>query len=237
MLVSTQSTTGGCSADLRAVVVDEVHAFAGDDRGWHLLAVLERLTRPGRPPDPADRPVGHRRQPRRAAPLAAGSARAAHRRSRRAERGVAAAASVPTSPGGITACRTRDIELDYVGSRGQRRARSSPRCTGARSGWSSATPGSSSRSSARTLRGLGVTTFLSHASLSLDERRRAEQAFAEARDCVIVSTSTLELGIDVGDLDRVIQINAPLDGRLVPAAARPHRTAPAGTGATACSWR
>ena len=59
------------------------------------------------------------------------------------------------------------------------------------------------------LRGRGVTTFLSHASLSLDERRRAEIAFAEARDCVIVSTSTLELGIDVGDLDRVIQINAP----------------------------
>jgi ATP-dependent Lhr-like helicase len=60
------------------------------------------------------------------------------------------------------------------------------------------------------LRARGVTTFLSHASLSVDERRRAEEAFAEARDCVIVSTSTLELGIDVGDLDRVIQINAPL---------------------------
>ena len=31
-------------------MVDEVHAFAGDDRGWHLLAVLERLTRvTGRP--------------------------------------------------------------------------------------------------------------------------------------------------------------------------------------------
>ena len=26
-------------------MVDEVHALAGDDRGWHLLAVLERLTR------------------------------------------------------------------------------------------------------------------------------------------------------------------------------------------------
>ena len=36
------------------------------------------------------------------------------------------------------------------------------------------------------LRERGVTTFLSHASLSLDERRRAEQAFAEGRDCVIV---------------------------------------------------
>ena len=67
--------------------------------------------------------------------------------------------------------------------------RSSPPCTAARSGWSSATPGSSSRSSAPRCASAGVTTFLSHASLSLDERRRAEQAFAEARDCVIVSTS------------------------------------------------
>ncbi|MEV6153021.1 helicase-related protein [Nonomuraea sp. NPDC052129] len=43
----------------------------------------------------------------------------------------------------------------------------------------------------------------------MDERRQPEQAFAEARDCVIVATSTLELGIDVGDLDRVIQLNSP----------------------------
>ena len=60
------------------------------------------------------------------------------------------------------------------------------------------------------LREQGVTTHLVHASLSLDERRRAEHAFAEGRDCVIVATSALELGIDVGDLDRVIQVNAPL---------------------------
>ena len=59
------------------------------------------------------------------------------------------------------------------------------------------------------LRKQGVNTFVSHASLSVDERRRAEQAFAEGRDCVIVATSTLELGIDVGDLDRVIQIDSP----------------------------
>lgn len=59
------------------------------------------------------------------------------------------------------------------------------------------------------LRAHEVTVFLSHASLSTDERARSEQAFAEARDCVIVSTSTLELGIDVGDLDRVVQIDSP----------------------------
>jgi ATP-dependent Lhr-like helicase len=59
------------------------------------------------------------------------------------------------------------------------------------------------------LRRLGVSTFVSHSALGFDERQQAERAFAEAQDCVIVATSTLELGIDVGDLDRVIQIDAP----------------------------
>lgn len=45
--------------------------------------------------------------------------------------------------------------------------------------------------------------------MSVDERRQAESAFSADRDCVIVATSTLELGIDVGDLDRVIQIDSP----------------------------
>jgi ATP-dependent Lhr-like helicase len=59
------------------------------------------------------------------------------------------------------------------------------------------------------LRAEGVQTYLSHSSLSAAERRRSEEAFAESRDCVIVATSTLELGIDVGDLDRVIQLGVP----------------------------
>lgn len=42
-------------AGLRTIVVDEVHAFAGDDRGWHLLAVLERLARLVGPAHPAHR--------------------------------------------------------------------------------------------------------------------------------------------------------------------------------------
>ena len=52
-------------AGLRAVVVDEVHAFAGDDRGWHLLAVAGAAQPARRAATPADRPVGHRRQPSR----------------------------------------------------------------------------------------------------------------------------------------------------------------------------
>jgi Lhr-like helicase len=54
-----------------------------------------------------------------------------------------------------------------------------------------------------------VATFVAHSSLGLDERHQAERAFASGRACVIVATSALELGIDVGDLDRVIQVDAP----------------------------
>ena len=45
MLVSTKVDPRQLFSGLRAVVVDEIHAFAGDDRGWHLLGVLERLSR------------------------------------------------------------------------------------------------------------------------------------------------------------------------------------------------
>ena len=62
---------------------------------------------------------------------------------------------------------------------------------------------------ARELRSLEVATFVTHSSLSQEERRQAEEAFAGRDDCVIVATSVLELGIDVGDLHRVIQIDAP----------------------------
>src|SRR5205823_6561475 len=59
------------------------------------------------------------------------------------------------------------------------------------------------------LRQLDVTTFVTHSSLSQEQRQQAEQAFAARENCVIVATSVLELGMDVGDLDRVIQIDAP----------------------------
>ncbi len=59
------------------------------------------------------------------------------------------------------------------------------------------------------LRDQGVDTYVTHSSLSADERAAAEHAFEQGPNCVIVATSALELGIDVGDLDHVIQIDAP----------------------------
>ncbi|GAA2342617.1 DEAD/DEAH box helicase [Streptomyces cuspidosporus] len=199
MLVSANVDHRAFFSGLRTIVVDEVHAFAGDDRGWHLLAVLERLERvAGRPVQRVglSATVGN---PQELLTWLQGSG-AGKRTARVVAPHLREQAPALPPPG--------DIELDYVGSlanaatviaalhRGEKRlvfceSRGYVEKLG------------------EALRAKGVTTFLSHASLSVDERRRAEEAFAEARDCVIVSTSTLELGIDVGDLDRVIQIDAP----------------------------
>ncbi len=43
MLISPRVPAARLFADLRCVIVDEVHAFAGTDRGAHLLSVLERV--------------------------------------------------------------------------------------------------------------------------------------------------------------------------------------------------
>ena len=43
MLVSSRSPVARLFKDLRLIVIDEVHALAGTDRGAHLMSVIERL--------------------------------------------------------------------------------------------------------------------------------------------------------------------------------------------------
>lgn len=193
MLISAKRDGREMLRSVRAVVIDEIHAFAGDDRGWHLLSVLERIGRlagrelqrvglsatVGNPEELLEWLAGHCEGERRVIQSA-----------------------TPGAPA------QADVQLDYVGSlqnaaivisrlfRGEKRlvfcdSRSRVEELG------------------NELRQRGISVFLSHSSLSAEERRTSEQAFAQDQDCVIVATSTLELGIDVGDLDRVIQIDAP----------------------------
>jgi ATP-dependent Lhr-like helicase len=192
MLISPRVEHRPLFADARIVIVDELHAFASDDRGWHLLAVLERLVRlAGRDLQRVglSATVGN---PDELLTWLAASSRIA-REVVRTEAGFDARA---------------EVTVDYVGSdtnaatvidalhRGEKRLVFSD-------------SRSSAESIADAVRQRGTQTFVSHSSLSADERRRTEQAFAEASNCVIVATSTLELGLDIGDLDRVIQIDAP----------------------------
>jgi ATP-dependent helicase Lhr and Lhr-like helicase len=192
MLMSTRVDASSFFARVRAVIIDEVHAFASDDRGWHLLAVLARLEHiastelqriglsatVGNPPELLEW-------------LTPGATCRRH------------VVDPPAAAG-----RQADVEIDHVGTldnaatvisrlhRGEKRLVFIDSRDGA-------------ERLTHALRERGTTAFVTHASLGRDERRRAESAFADGSDCVIVATSALELGIDVGDLDRVIQINAP----------------------------
>ncbi len=193
MLISKRTDRAHLFGSLQVVIVDEVHSFANDDRGWHLLAVIERIA------------TLARRQPQRiglSATIGNPNEILAWM-----TRGIAPSSRV------IAPIAVRDVEpevlLDYVGSidnaalvvsrlnRGEKRL---VFCDSR----------AQAERMASLLRSHGTTTFVSHSSLPIDDRRQAERAFRESRDCVIVATSTLELGIDVGDLDRVVQLDAPM---------------------------
>jgi ATP-dependent Lhr-like helicase len=193
ILISVRRDHASLFSGLQSVVVDEVHSFGGDDRGWHLLAVLERLS------------VVAGRDLQRIGLSAtvgepAGLLRWLVGSSTRAARVVA-----PDASGSSAA---PELTLDHVGSLSNA-ATVISRLHAGEKRLVFCDSRARVEELAVDLRERGVNTFVSHSSLALDERRRAEEAFAEAHDCVIVSTSTLELGIDVGDLDRVIQIDSP----------------------------
>ncbi len=48
-----------------------------------------------------------------------------------------------------------------------------------------------------------------HGSLSRDQRLSAEQRLRDAAACTAVCSNTLEMGIDIGSIDMVIQVSAP----------------------------
>ncbi len=192
ILVSRRWEKARAFGAVRCVIVDEIHAFAGDDRGWHLLALLERIARlAGGEPQRIglSATVGN---PQELLQWLAGSSHG--------KRLVIAPDAADFT--------NADVTIDHVGSIDNaaivisRLHRDQKRLVFCDSR-------SEVESLGRKLRQLGVDTYLSHSSLSREERARAEAAFSTGRECVIVSTSTLELGIDIGDLDRVIQIGAP----------------------------
>ena len=191
MLMSPRVPTRELFAALRAVVIDEVHSFAADDRGAHLSSLMERLTRfCGRDVQRIglSATVGNPDDILRW--IQGSSQRAAE---------VIDPRGANTPP---------DLALDFVAT-----------LENAATVVKALHPGKKrlvfvdSRRTAEALghllKQLGVMAFVTHGSLSFPERRDAERAFHEGSDCVIVATSALELGIDVGDLDHVLQIDSP----------------------------
>lgn len=177
MLVSRMVDHHRLFAGLRAVVVDEIHALSGDDRGWHLLALPERV------PWLASAPVQRiglsatlANAPGLLGWLTAGRDQPGH---------VVAGAAA-----GVAEV---DVQVDFVG-----KLSNAALVVARLHAWEKRLVFCDSRSQvealASELRLLGVRTYASHSSLSRDQRLQAEAAFAQGTDCVIVATGIRSWG-------------------------------------------
>ncbi|MCG5052493.1 MAG: DEAD/DEAH box helicase [Myxococcales bacterium] len=191
MLMSQHVPAHRLFRGLQAIVIDEIHAFVGDDRGGHLSSVLERLSRfcgrdvqriglsatVGNPDDILRWVRGSSQRPGRVLhPVGASKA---------PQLSLDYVGSLENAATVIASLHLGEKRLVFVDSRRRVEALG------------------------KELRKRGVDTHVTHSSLSREQRAMAERAFEEGQNCVIVATSALELGIDIGSLDRVIQIDAP----------------------------
>jgi ATP-dependent helicase Lhr and Lhr-like helicase len=171
ILVSTKIDHRHFFRSVRVVVIDELHSFAGDDRGWHLLSVLSRIQKlAGRDIQRVGLSATVGNPTEMLEWLSCGSDRARE------------VIQPPPSDR-----KEPDVQIDFVGSlsnaatiirllhEGEKRL---VFCDSR----------SRVEELALLLREQKVETFISHSSLGVEERRLAEQAFAQRQNCVIVAT-------------------------------------------------
>lgn len=191
MLVSPRSPANRLFKDLRLIVIDEVHALAGTDRGAHLMSVIERIV----PTSQNDvQRVGLSATVGNPAVILAWLGGSSKR-----EGVVVDPPKAPT---------TRELFVGLHAGVSDLATAAATRAAGKKSLFFCQSR-SLTETVADRMRGRSIDVFVHHSSVSLEERREAEQRFARGTNACIVCTSTLELGIDVGDLDLVFQANAP----------------------------
>ena len=190
-LVSPRSPVQRLFKDLRIVIIDEVHAFAGTDRGAHLMSVIERLA-----------PSSQNDVQRVGLSATVGNPDEILTWLRGSSKREGVVIDPPKSPA------KRDLSVGLYESVIRLADEAAARASGKKSLFFCQSR-ALTETVAERMRGRAVDVFVHHSSVSLEERKAAEERFAHGTNACIVCTSTLELGIDVGDLDAVFQANAP----------------------------
>jgi ATP-dependent helicase Lhr and Lhr-like helicase len=191
MLLSSKVPHTKLFKDLRAVVIDEVHALAGSDRGTHLMSVLERIARAT--PNDIQR-VG--------LSATVGNPDYILQWMQGTSQRQGCIVDPPKNPS------PKDLRIHLRETLGAIANETSEKAAGKKSLFFCESR-SLAEDIAERLRNRGTDVFVHHSSVSLEERNAAEERFHQGTNASIVCTSTLELGIDVGDLDLVFQANAP----------------------------
>lgn len=189
--------------DLRAVVLDELHLFAGTARGDQLRVLLNRIRRirayaaaQGTAPDAA----------LQVAALSATSAAPAT---------MAAAYAQPVELIQVRGRRALEAEQFYLAPDDNAALRDYLATFRAR-GWRKALVFCNSRveveayaAATRENSPFGSAVYVHYSNLEPQRRRDIETQFAADETAICFSSSTLELGIDIGSIDVVILIGPP----------------------------
>lgn len=191
MLVSTRVDEYKLFSDLRMIIVDEVHALAGTDRGAHLMSVMERLARITK--HDVQR-VGLSATVGNPADILAWLKGTSQRAGR--------VVDPPKQPTRRQLLVVHRPDLALLARDAARMAKGQKILFFCQSR-------ATTEAVAEYVRRAGTTVFVHHSAVAREERALAEERFHHGSDACIVCTSTLELGIDVGDLDRVLQAEAP----------------------------
>ncbi|NMA73466.1 MAG: DEAD/DEAH box helicase, partial [Bacteroidales bacterium] len=190
MLMNKKIDKNELFKNVRAIVIDEIHAFAEGERGVHLMAVLERIQ--GYSKHDIQRvglsaTVGN---PEQISEWLQGSS------SR--QKGVI---DPPKEN------KPKKIEIKYVLEE-ELATEVFKRAYGRKS-----LLFSNSRTGAEKVKNeleeKGIESYVHHSSINKYFREVAEEKFKIGKNNIIIATSTLELGIDIGDLDIVLQLDSP----------------------------
>lgn len=195
MLMSSKISVRQLFHDLRFVIIDEVHALAGQDRGAHLLSVLERIAEHS----------AHDLQ-RIGLSATVGNPHAILDWLTGSSRRQGAVVDPPHAPAKKSLLVTLHADEHALANASSKLANQKKSLLFCQSRSTSEAVASAMQETSST------QVFVHHSSVSAEERERAEATFASSSShtaACIVCTSTLELGIDIGDLDLVLQVDAP----------------------------
>ena len=177
-------------AALRYIIVDELHAFVESERGVHLRVLLDRLDRIAAAPVRRiglSATVGN---PEEVLAWFSGN------------RGKSKVVIVPAPP-------SQKMFRFVVEPDPHKRIDALVRLVSGKK----ALVFVSSRSTAETVlleaSGRIANLHIHHSSVAPQKRKEAEEAFSGSGGTCIICTSTLELGIDIGDLEIVVQVGPP----------------------------
>jgi len=175
---------------VRTIIIDELHAFVESERGVHLKVLLDRMDRITKRPIQR---IGLSATAGNPTEVLAWLSEGRH---------TAELVTVPSSP--------REKQFLFIVEEEEKdRINALVRIVDGKKALVFVNSRSSAEKIMRASAGRIRNLHIHHSSLSPATRKTSEEAFSSQDGACIICTSTLELGIDIGDLDVVVQVGPP----------------------------